>query len=51
MQNSLAIGDSLRDLEAAYFRELKENFLSSENIKSKYITDRLIVFLSVQNFY
>ena len=41
MQNSLAIGDSLRDLEAAYYSGIKKRILlSSRNIKSKYITNR-----------
>ena len=41
MHNSLAIGDSLRDLEAAYLSGIsKRIFLSRKKIKSKFITNR-----------
>lgn len=40
MHKSLAIGDSLRDLEAAYFSGIKKRILlSRKEIKSKYITN------------
>ena len=41
MNNSLAIGDSLRDLEAAYLSGVKKRILiSKENLNSKYVTHR-----------
>ena len=41
MNNSLAIGDSLRDLEAAYFSGIKKRILISEkDLNSKFITHR-----------
>ena len=41
MNNSLAIGDSLRDLEAAYFSGIKKRILISEKyFNSKFITHR-----------
>ena len=41
MNNSLAIGDSLRDLEAAYLSGVKKRILiSKENLNSKYDTHR-----------
>ena len=41
MQNSLVIGDSLRDLEAAYLSGIKKRILISEkNIPSSLVTHR-----------
>ena len=41
MNNSLAIGDSLRDLEAAYLSGVKNRILiSEENLNSKYVTHK-----------
>ena len=41
MNNSIAIGDSLRDLEAAYLSGVKKRILiSEENLNSKYVTHR-----------
>ena len=40
MNNSLAIGDSLRDLKAAYLSGVKRILISKENLNSKYVTHR-----------
>ena len=41
MKNSLMIGDSLRDLEAAYFSGIKTRiFLTDKNMNSEFITHR-----------